>query len=373
MNRKIMLPGILVLSIFCAGANADNIQSYSALLTRANELIKQNHQAFSHAAHSLEKSINEMCVHPSEATFADSQRQWREAMDRWMAISVLQFGPLQADDRRLRIQAWPIRKNLLKKQIRGLLKQPGPVTEQVIHEGSVALQGLPALEFLLYQPGASEMIIAGQACTALIPIAAHLRLIANQLKADWLGEYGRKFSRPDNDPDVVKGFLDEFLNGLVTALQQIKRRKLSEPLGLSGNGANVIELESYTSQTSLNNIRYNLLAIIAYLRGSAIHSFTADKQTPGVGQVVDGFGVDDFLEENNPEGATIIYLTDQLAIIEKTLASLDGHLERFVEDKQFAGKVSELYQQVSMLQNIVEKQVFTDLGITRDFNSEDGD
>ncbi|OZG74688.1 hypothetical protein BTA51_06820 [Hahella sp. CCB-MM4] len=360
--RNCLLILILLCSTFSHAAEREP-EAYLKMLNQALKLIQPAHQLFADQAEELHNQIGQLCQSPSEDSLQTTRNQWRKTMESWMKVSVIQFGPLLENDSRLRIQAWPIRARLLTMGIKQLETAEAPPTLEQIAQGTVAVQGLPALEALLFRTDALSGLQQGQACAAAQTIAEHLIVLANTLNQRWQNEFGRDFADPVNTPggfDTPQEAFDEYMNGLVTAVQQIKRRKLEDPLGLAGKPGKAGATESYLSENSRDNLHNNLTALILYLTGG------------------EGYGVDDDLIAQDPDSIAVLVLDDRIKGITKYNKQLTMPLEALVKpatpEAEAQREVAEsIFKELSLLNKAFENQIFEALGVTRDFNSEDGD
>jgi len=353
--------GLLISSLSYA---VDRTQEdYRKLLQQALQLIQPAHQEFADQTLQLQQQISQLCETPNAAQLNTGQEVWRATMAKWMNVSVLQFGPLLENDRRLRIEAWPVRQHLLLQGIKQLTNAAEAPTLQTIAEGSVAIQGLPAIEVFLFRDNALTQLSEGHSCAALTSISAHLVKITDELNQRWQQDFGSDFGDPTGHPggfDQPEQAFDEYLNGLVTAVQQIKRRKLEDPLGLVGKTAKTNAAESFLSQNSTTNLQNNLRALVVYLTGG------------------EGYGIDDDLTELNSDGLAILILDDRLKKLTRVTQELQMPLGMLVTPASPQAKAQrELaeagFKELSLLNKAFESHIFGAMGITRDFNSEDGD
>lgn len=118
----------------------------------------------------------------------------------WSRIAFLRFGPLVADNRFERILFWPDPRGVMLRQIRPLMQGKQPLED--LRAQSVAVQGLPALEYALYgdqgllvdKPATGEQ----GACEYAAAVAADLAQVGDALWQAWKpdGEYAKDFGQP---------------------------------------------------------------------------------------------------------------------------------------------------------------------------------
>ncbi|MGB0671826.1 MAG: imelysin family protein [Rhodospirillales bacterium] len=101
--------------------------------------------------------------------------------DAWMALDPVASGPVTLLFRRERLYLWPVRRNAVGRAVAGHLAKPAPLPQDPddFARLSAALQGLPALEQLLYAHGDKAGTpgwcdLGGKAAASVQRIAAEL-------------------------------------------------------------------------------------------------------------------------------------------------------------------------------------------------------
>jgi predicted lipoprotein len=114
------------------------------------------------AAQGLDASVSAYCGAPSDDLFAPVDAAFRQTVIAWGHVKALPVAPLDTDNRRDRFFFWPDPRGTTLRQIQPvIIDHDESVIDPVqLHDKSVALQGLGALEFVLYGAGA-ESILAG--------------------------------------------------------------------------------------------------------------------------------------------------------------------------------------------------------------------
>jgi predicted lipoprotein len=156
MTVRAMLLGLGCLAATQAQAEADHAAIAQASL---ENYIRPGYANFAESAASLDKSVQALCGQPSDERLKAARGVFAEAVAAWSRVEPIRFGPVERDHRHDRIFYWPDPKGLGTRQIRdALAKQDASVTEATSLAGkSVALQGLPALEYLLYGEDAASL------------------------------------------------------------------------------------------------------------------------------------------------------------------------------------------------------------------------
>ncbi|MGB6104216.1 MAG: imelysin family protein [Pusillimonas sp.] len=221
-------------------------------------------------------------------------------VEAWAGIEFLRFGPLVAANRYERIYFWPDPRGMTLRQVQGLLASPAGVpdaTELATH--SVAVQGLPALEYVLYKengllaggraaaPGGtgeapdSPGMADAAACDYAVAIAGNLARVGAELVQAWTpdGEYARQFSQPlpDNalyrSPREVAG---EAIKALSTGLQFARDAKLLPVLGKGPGAAQYKRAPFWRSGLSARAMAATIDGMIRFYRAGG-YRYEADE------------------------------------------------------------------------------------------------
>jgi len=263
MNRmmKFLLALLLLVS---AGVAAQNWTP--ANLQVVDEYAIPVYQQLSLATRELQKQTRQFCVRPDAKQLNQTLSRYHDVMDSWQKAQLLRLGPAELFMRHFRMEMWPDRHNTGAKQLRKLRAEQNMEKLQAdnFSGASIAVQGLPAMERLLFAQGvtASDFSENGKGnynCALLEAISANLAAIAGELLDEWQGQYRAAIASPSEDNDYFltdKEAAGQFLNQLYTQLQFITDQKLKRPLG--EKRFRLKRAESWRSQRSLRNIRLNL-------------------------------------------------------------------------------------------------------------------
>lgn len=283
---------------------------------------------------------------------------YERALDAWMAIEQIRLGPAALDMRNERIQFWPDRRNTGGRQYEQLLAQrPADITSQSLRQGSVALQGFPALERILFSESADGL--DAFECGLAEAIADNLATIAADLVSDWAAPGGdaamiASAGSPDSFYASQRDVAADIYQGLYEFLEIIKDQKLARPLGEVVEQANPRRAESWRSGRSLRNIEINLQAALDLFAGG------------------DGFGFEDALAETgHADLASAIRIALELALSQAE--SIDPPLADAIVDVQARADVEALLAAVDHARDLIGAEMGAALGLTMGFNSLDGD
>lgn len=253
---------LLVIAATAGPAAALPEDSYANL----NEAAIQRHvlpryRAFEQATVALRKEAEIFCAAPDTALLQRLQGGYLAAAAAWQDIQHVRFGPVDLFFRSQRIAFWPDQRNTIGKQMAELLSREdnAALVPERLGKGSVAIQGLPALERLLFGDDAAKLLRgdaeAAFRCRYGVAITANLNTIARETAEEWnsVAANGRDMSL-------------NLFKSLYTAVELIAGHKLARPLGASAAQARPRSSESWRSETSLVNIRRNLAAALDLYR-----------------------------------------------------------------------------------------------------------
>lgn len=195
--------------------------------------------AMAEAANAERASIHALCDVPSAGALEAARRDFARLVPAWGMLSVLRFGPLVADNRFERIFFWPDPRGVILRQVQGVLADEDvAATDPVSLTGkSVAVQGLPALEFLLFGGGSEDLVMAAPfRCAYARAIADNVSTMADEIADDWreANAFVDSFvapapeKSPYRSPQEVAG---EIVKALVTTLQFVRTAELLPAFG----------------------------------------------------------------------------------------------------------------------------------------------
>ncbi|MEX1060566.1 MAG: imelysin family protein, partial [Methyloceanibacter sp.] len=179
--------------MLCAGALSAHAEADHAAIARGSltEVIRPGYAALADATGALKGKVENLCTEPSTAALDEAKDAFAATVAAWSKVEILRFGPVTQDHRYERLFFWPDPKGLGLRQLQDVLaKQDETVTEPDALAGkSVALQGLPALEYLLYGDGAETLAMSGDSgafrCGFALSVATNIDRIARNVVEGW--------------------------------------------------------------------------------------------------------------------------------------------------------------------------------------------
>lgn len=359
--------GLLAILLLASPATALDRAALNRSLTI--DYAAPRYRALADATSALRDATTGYCARPGPEGLPTLRSAYDSAMDAWMAAQPLRLGPVTLQKRLERLAFWPDKHNSAGKQFAQALQamDPAAIAAVAAGEGTVALQGFPAFERLLFDEKAAPGDAADPSgrfrCDLLAAIATNIAEIAADVAREW-GDAGQGFAASIIDPGPGNpNFGDDreasaaFLNGFMTLLQVIADQKLLRPLGNDAASARPRLAESWRSGRSLRNIEMNLRSLDAMYRGSG-------QDRPGFAAVM----------RNTMEGNAFAAVLDDA--FDRALAaatSVGAPLEQAIADPALRPKIEELRVAVKDIQRLAATHLARALGVSIGFNSLDGD
>lgn len=251
----------------------------------ANHAIVEQHiipryQQLANASRALEQAAHALCASPDAAHLESLRTGFHTTMDTWMGIQHIRNGPVELFTRYHRYELWPDKHNTGAKQLGALLaaEDTAALEPERFAHGSVAIQGLTALERLLFDDDVSHGTFGNAGapnyrCRVVAAIAHNLADMSVGLVEDWNPEdppYAMLFistnqhldEQPSNRAlEASREVSATFFNNMNTQVQSIIDQKMLRPMGERAEDTKPRLAESWRSQRSLRNITLNLQAV----------------------------------------------------------------------------------------------------------------
>ncbi len=356
---------LLSLSVFAGGsfeAGADEMSAYRSLnLGLAERHVIPRYEDLAASTNQLDRRARFFCAQPSAEGLSELQADFGRALDAWMGVQHLRFGPVEFLLRYDRFTFWPDKRNTGGRHLAALLAKADPTAlePQAFARGSVAVQGFSALERLLYQDGAATAFDDPFRCQVVLAITGNLREMSQGTLLGWTdGEkaFGEVMAGagPDNAfyADDKEATL-EFFKAFHGSLQMIGDLKLARPLGASIEKARGRRTESWRSGRSLDNIRANLAALDELYAGEA------------------GFTVLVLPVEGGP--ALDKALRGRLDRARALAQDIDSPLSEAIADPAQRERVEKLLAEVEAIRELATTRLAAALDLPVGFNAFDGD
>lgn len=289
----------------------------------------------------LHAQVQAHCQEPGAA-----RTELSVVIEDFSSLELFRIGAMNSQNRAERLYFWPDRKGTGQRQLRRLLQSPkrAEIDIESLQKKSVALQGLAALERILYQ---DERDAAD--CTVATAIAANMRQISQELSADWregqgvAGQllHGGQTSAYRDSREALAAVLTVASSGLA----YLKEKKAPVVIkGLARSQALAKNAPFRRSGQTFVNIRRNFASLVELLLGSGI---------------AEAAGVESVLAFERSNGFAMLEAAEE-ALQQGDIETASNRLEAF----RFV---------LQSLQDLIAESISPALGVVTGFNASDGD
>jgi uncharacterized protein len=232
-----------------------------------------------HAAGRLKDSLTTQCQQPDTFTPQKIKADFDRLATQWAYVEVLRFGPLVEANRFERFFMWPDT-GRTGRQIQAAVtaNQQDVLDAGQLAKKSVALQGMPALEYILFQPDLKTD--PAFRCAYALAIATRLDATAMDIAAGWQVEepFGKSFSTPSKTGiyHSQREVLAETVKALVTALKFTRETKLLPALGATPEQARFQRAYLWRSHNTFHGLSATLDAVTALYRAAGFEALLKD-------------------------------------------------------------------------------------------------
>ncbi len=288
----------------------------------------------------LAKTLADTCGKTEGA--AAGRAAYHKAMDDWETIQHIRSGPAAEANRHARMMFWPDERAIVTRQMNRFLANGTEQDLKDLSGGSVALQGFPALERIIYgkAPLATEPAkgLSLSHCSVAVAIGHNIAATAKEMQA--------AASAPDPFGTDTKEAARMLFGDLVTALQVTYQLKLRAPAGEEGKTRARLA-ESWRSKRSLLNVKQNL---------TAMKDFYARIYGPG--------------GEDDPAHQLIL---SQFDVAVDTAERLGKSVESALGQKNGRLQIRALAATIDDIKNLIAEKLTEHLDVNLGFNALDGD
>ena len=235
------------------------------------------------AAAALDGALGGWCAKPDAAGAARVGEAFTQLALAWSGVEILRFGPLVQANRFERLAFWPDTRGVMPRQVQQLIaaKDEALLAPGALAGRSVAVQGLPALEYVLYgdpsllkQSTQSTAPTFAYACGYARAVAANVATISRDVAQAWSaqGDFGRQFAKPQPGNDLYRNPQEvaaEAMKALSTGLQFAHDVKILPVLGESPEAARPKRAAFWRSDLSTRLVAANLDGLKAFYQAGA--------------------------------------------------------------------------------------------------------
>lgn len=236
-----LLAGVVLVAAVVPGTGAADalpIRKTHAtmVLDTIDKFIVPHLATMKQATGNLATAVDAVCREGSDAARRTARTAFADTVRAWGGLDFIRFGPSARGHRLERIFFWPDPRGFAWRQLNGLLaaKKPELLAPGGLASQSVAVQGLTALEILLFDEkaplGAAKDDAAQYRCALAGAIAANIHAVVGEIGDGWTGADGGfrlKMLTPGSDNALYKDAgetVREVLKALVAGIELCRDR-----------------------------------------------------------------------------------------------------------------------------------------------------
>ncbi|MBV9991068.1 MAG: imelysin family protein [Alphaproteobacteria bacterium] len=236
-------------------------------LAFADNFAVPRFKAVQAAAHAQESAWITFCADRARGNVESLKKAYNDLGDAWSDVEIVRIGPAAAEMRVERFNWWLDRTDATGKALTGMLAvaDANDLMPEKLASGSVAGQGLPVIERLLY-PAAFKGKDGARRCAVGSAVARGQAIIADQIVGDWTAADGTRAALADNTRwkfafADAKEAASVMLTDLAAGLEGLKDFKVPMVFHDAANAKAPRLTEAWRSGRTLRDIGRNLAAI----------------------------------------------------------------------------------------------------------------
>ncbi|WP_353643740.1 imelysin family protein [Mesorhizobium sp. WSM2239] len=351
--KLVLLPFLAIAFALCGPARANPV-----IPDVIAGFVRPAYETFHSASSKLGGDMDALCAKPSAERLSAAERAFLAAVTAWSEVEIIRFGPATEENRLERILFWPDRKSIGLKQVqRALAEEDASAADPATLAGkSVAMQGLGALEFILFGTGAEGLVEPGGAyrCAYGRAIAANLQGMAAAILAGWQSPDGiaRQWANPGADNSLYRTdgeALTELLDIFIHGFEMVRDVRLNGFLGEEADGDKPKQAIFWRSGATLASIDANLRGLRKLFEASGFSSLLPQDSA----WIADSVGF-------------------EFANAGRAL-DMDGPIAEILADPAQREKLAYARLVTSSLSELFGAKLTAALGLTAGFSSLDGD
>lgn len=357
--RRLLLSGMLFIASGVAFAQQPSPIPADIGERIATGFIRPAVDTLMMAATSQRSYIYELCDMPSADALKAARDEFGQLAPALGRLSVLRFGPLFDEYYFDRIFFWPDQRGVTLRQVQGVLAEndPSATDPDTLAGKSVAVQGLPALEYLLFGSGSDELATTSAAfrCAYARAISNNVLLMIEDVEMSWreVTSLVDSFVAPAADKDPYRSageVAGEIVKAMSTALQFTRTAELLPALGETPDDARGKRAPFWRSDLTFDFVEAQIGGMIELLDASEF----AAAEEPLVRDLANSIR----FELHNAQTA---------------LEAVDVPSESAFADEEARGRIKFAMIALEGANQILSERFSAAIGLTMGFNALDGD
>ena len=200
-----------------------------------HDYIVPSYSILQKATAELDQHTKLLCKQPNNTTLVATKEAFRNVVRAWSFVEPFRFGPVMDDDRVERFFFFPDRKGIGLRQVRkALVKEDKRVTNiKTLQQSSVALQGLGALDFLLFGKFSKTLAEGNEfRCQFAATVSENLHSMAELIQHAWLHDQmlRKNWQNPSNTNSFFrteKEAMNQLIGLFIHSLEAIRDTRIN--------------------------------------------------------------------------------------------------------------------------------------------------
>ncbi|MGX5799952.1 imelysin family protein [Bradyrhizobium sp. Arg314] len=311
-----------------------------------------------HAA-GLAEAMHQLCETPSEQNLEVARSTFSATVEAWSVVEIIAFGPIKENNRLERMLYWPDRKSIGLRQVQSTLaaKDPSATDPAQLAQKSVAMQGLGALEYVLYGDGAKTLVRKDDPyrCAYGAAVAGNIETISGEVRDAWNKSDGfaSLWANPGPKNPLYRDGAEavtELVGVFINELEMIRDVRLKGFLGAKPDADRPKQAIYWRSQNTMASLAGNLSGVDELFQASKLgDALPADAQWMA--------------------GSIHIQLVNGVT----TAKSVSGPIDKALADPALRDKLDQFALVTSSLSTLIATRMTAEFGLTAGFSSLDGD
>ena len=354
---SVAIAGLIVTS----SVRAEDPRFAAGVAGAVETVIVPGYRSFRAAADHQADAMSALCAAPDAERRTAAQQSFTDLVVAFSRMELIRFGPARENYNIERLFFWPDRRSRGLKQVQGVIQSADPtaVSVDTLQQKSVAVQGLLALEYVLFGSGHEDLLTAGDyRCRYGTALGGAIAATAADIENRWTapGGFADQVRNAGPDNEIFRSHTEAFqlmLKSAAEMLQIDRDLKLGASLGAMIGEAKPKRAPFWRSDLTLRSITENIAGAMA---------------------VHDALGIADLLPpEWQSESAQLAFEIEQVA---RTVEQINEHGGRFVDlaGDQW-GHDALTYMEIPLHSaiEILGVRYPAELGLVLGFNALDGD
>ncbi|BAB51964.1 imelysin family protein [Mesorhizobium japonicum] len=310
-------------------------------------------------AEALTRAMHTLCKAPSQGELDAARAEFSATVYAWSSAEIIGFGPIKENNRLERILYWPDRKSIGLKQVQAALADKDPTASDPAQLAgkSVAMQGLGALEFVLFGDGADAL--AGKddpyRCAYGAAVAGNIETMAGDVSAAWNKPDGfaALWANPGPQNALYRDgneAVTELVGVFINELEMVRDVRLKGFLGGKADADKPKQAIYWRSQNTANALAGNLSGVDALFQASKL----GDALPPDARWMAESIHI-------------------QLVNGVATARSIQGPIDKTLADPALREKLEHFALITSSLSTLIGTRLTAEFSLTAGFSSLDGD